>query len=132
MMDEGLEGRGPAFRHERLDVWDAAVELAMVVYRVTQSFPSVERFALTNQLRRCSVSVSSNIAEGNGRTSPRDKIRFFEIAYGSLMEVVSQIEVAVRLTCISREDSASIRRSASRIARQLSGLRAAVKRSPRP
>ena len=102
MMDEGQATRPATFRHERLDVWAAAIDLSVAVYELTRDFPGDERFALTNQLRRASVSISSNIAEGNGRTTDRDKIRFFEIAYGSLMEVVSQLEIAVRLRYVGR------------------------------
>jgi four helix bundle protein len=84
------------FRFEKLDVWKKAVEYADVIYRVTQNFPAEERFGLTSQLRRSAVSVSSNIAEGSSRVSRTDLTRFIEIAYGSLLESVSELQIAKR------------------------------------
>jgi four helix bundle protein len=82
------------FRFEELDVWQKAVEHAGRVYEITRGFPDDERYGLTSQMRRSAVSVSSNIAEGSGRTSDTDFARFLEIAYGSLMENVSQSRIA--------------------------------------
>ena len=84
------------FRFEKLDVWQRAIGFCDDIYRITHRFPSNERFGLTNQLRRAAVSIPANIAEGSGRMSDRDNLRFVEIAYGSLMEVVSHIEVSFR------------------------------------
>src|SRR5262249_29621205 len=84
------------FRFEKLDVWQKAVGLAGDVYAATRSFPADERFGLTAQMRRAAVSISSNIAEGSSCGSDAEFARFVEIAYGSLMEVVSQALVARR------------------------------------
>lgn len=84
------------FRFEKFDVWHRAVEFADWVYAVTKEFPADERFGLTSQMRRAAVSISSNIAEGSSRSSDKDFAHFVEIAYGSLMEVVSQSPVASR------------------------------------
>ncbi len=84
------------FGFEKLTAWQKAVEYADLVYRVTQGFPREERFGLANQLRRSAVSVSSNIAEGSSRSSRADFARFVEIAYGSLLESVSELEIAKR------------------------------------
>jgi four helix bundle protein len=83
------------FRFERIEAWQLARALNKKVYAVTRQFPRDEMFALTPQLRRASVSVSSNIAEGSGRNSDVDFAHFLEIAYGSLMEVVSQLFLAL-------------------------------------
>jgi four helix bundle protein len=80
-----------------LGVWRESVQLAVVVYRITERFPSTERFGLTSQTRRAAVSISSNIAEGKGRGSGGEVCRFLDIAMGSLFEVQSQLEVAVAL-----------------------------------
>ena len=72
------------FKFERLAVWQKALEYADAVYSCTEDFPTRENFGLSSQLRRAAVSVSSNIAEGNSRTSKADYARFIEIAYGSL------------------------------------------------
>ena len=79
-----------------LDVWRYAMELTDVVYRLVRRFPSEERFALGDQLRRAAVSIPSNIAEGFGRDSHKDFAHFLSQAKGSLYEVDTQLEVAVR------------------------------------
>jgi four helix bundle protein len=114
------------FRFEKLDVWQMAVEFADRVYDATNRFPENERFGLTSQMRRSAVSVSSNIAEGTGRRTDTDFARFLEIAYGSLMEVVSQIEVARRQRILSSEDHRELYEAADRLARMLSGLRSSL------
>lgn len=111
------------FRFEKLDAWQYAVDLADVIYQVSRSFPSDERFGLTNQIRRASVSISANIAEGSGRISDRDNLRFVEIAYGSLMEVVSHATIAHRQKFLSDDSHQDIYQRADRLARILSGLR---------
>ncbi len=80
----------PRFRFEKLEVWQLARALNKLVYAMSRAFPKEEMFALTSQIRQASTSVSSNIAEGSGRNSDTDFAHFLEIAYGSLMEVVSQ------------------------------------------
>ena len=76
------------FRFEKLEVWQNAVAFANRVYEVTRGFPDNERFGLTSRMRRAAASVSSNIAEGSGRSSDKDFSHFVQIAYGSLMEVL--------------------------------------------
>ena len=122
------------FRFEKLEVWQLAVELADRVYQVTSRFPEAERFGLTSQMRRASVSVSSNIAEGSGRGSDADFARFVEIGYGSVMEVVSQSHIAKRQNTLLSEDFQDLHDRAERLARMLSGLRASLLGSsgPRP
>jgi four helix bundle protein len=70
-----------------LNVWEKAHVLAVKIYRKTKAFPLDERYGLTSQLRRASVSIAANLAEGCGRFSPRDKAKFFIIAMGSASEV---------------------------------------------
>lgn len=111
------------FRFEKLDVWHLAVDFADAVYGVTRDFPSEERFGLTSQMRRAAVSVSSNIAEGSGRVSDKDFAHFVEIAYGSVMEVVSQSKIALRQHFLTVESETDITRRAEQLARMLSGLR---------
>ncbi len=111
------------FRFEKLDVWHRVVDFADLVYSLTRQFPSDERFGLTSQMRRASVSISSNIAEGSGRVSDKDFGRFIEIAYGSVMEVVSQAEIAQRQNFLSTEHRNELNGKAEELARMLSGLR---------
>ncbi|MEP6663396.1 MAG: four helix bundle protein [Verrucomicrobiota bacterium] len=82
------------FRFEKLAVWQAARSLNILAYGVTKNFPSHELYAMTSQIRRASVSVSSNIAEGAGRNSDKDFAHYLEQAYGSLMEVASLFYLA--------------------------------------
>ena len=90
------------FRFEKLDVWQLAIEFSDQIYIATREFPADERFGLTNQLRRAAVSIAANIAEGSGRSSDRDFVRFIEIAYGSLMETVSHLRIAERQKFLSQ------------------------------
>jgi len=69
---------------EKLDVWNKSVELSEEIYLITKEFPSDEKFGIISQLRRASVSVSSNIAEGSSRSSYKEQARFSEIAYGRI------------------------------------------------
>ncbi len=110
------------FGFEKLDVWVKSIEFADEVYRVTKMFPVDERFGLTNQLRRASVSISSNIAEGSGRQPKPDFSRFLRIAYGSLMECVSQLHIARCVASLDDKDFNSLVARADEIARMLSGL----------
>ena len=87
-----------------LDVWKYAMELTDVVYRLVRRFPSEERYALGDQLRRAVVSVPSNIAEGFGRDSHKDFAHFLSQAKGSLYEVDTQLEVAVRQGFLKTDD----------------------------
>ena len=85
-------------RHYReLIVWQKAMDLVMRVYEATECFPQRELFGLTNQLRRAAVSIPSNIAEGQGRNTTADFLRFLSIARGSLQELETQILIASRL-----------------------------------
>lgn len=77
------------FRFEKLEVWQEARKINQVIYRLTKKFPRHEVFAMTSQIRRAAISVSSNIAEGSGRNSDKDFAHFLEQAYASLMEVAS-------------------------------------------
>ena len=83
------------FRFEKLEVWQQARAVNQTVYRLTRKFPREELFAMTSQIRRASVSVSANIAEGSGRNSDKDFAHFLEQAYGSLMEVASFLYLAL-------------------------------------
>jgi four helix bundle protein len=111
------------FRFQKFDVWHKAIAFADVVYAVTRAFPSDERFGLTSQMRRAAVSVSANIAEGSGRGTDKELIRFIEIAYGSLMEVVSEAHVARNQGFLSEEAMMTLVAQADELAKMLSGLK---------
>lgn len=96
--------RDRLFAFEDLDVYQVARRYVKQVYLISKSFPAKEDFALTSQIRRAAVSITSNVAEGTSRFSVKDKSHFIEIAYGSLMETYSQIQVAVDLEYIHVEE----------------------------
>ncbi len=92
-----------SLKHKKLDVWKLAIEFVLNIYRVTENFPKSEIYGLTNQLRRAAVSVVSNIAEGASRVSPVERNRFFEISRSSLVEIDTQLEVALKLSYFTEE-----------------------------
>jgi len=116
------------FRFERLIGWQKAIDYADAIYTATDLFPREEKFGLTSQLRRSAVSVSSNIAEGTGRSTDREQSRFVEIGYGSLMENVSQLHVGKRRNFVTEESFRTLYQSADELARILSGLRSHLNR----
>ena len=95
----------------------------MAVYQLLDQFPKFEKYALCDQIRRAIVSVSSNIAEGMGRYSTKEQVHFLEIAFGSLMEVSAQMDVACDLAYVTNEDLKSIDARVEAVAALLSGLR---------
>ena len=111
-----------------LCVWQDAVRLAVVVYGMTRRFPPDEKYGLTSQVRRAAVSVSSNIAEGKGRSSGRELCRFLDIAFGSVCELESQIEVAIALQFVQRHETVAIAELIDRTGRGLRNLKRAHER----
>jgi len=110
------------FGYRKLVAYVRACEVRRYTYRLLKFFPKEEQFALCNQMRRSAVSVTSNIAEGMTRYSVKDKVHFLEIAYGSLMELMSQMEVAFDENYISETDYNNIENLIAETARVLSGL----------
>lgn len=110
------------FGYRKLVAYQKAKEVVKRTYKLLKKFPAEERFAMCDQLRRASLSITSNIAEGVNRFSVKDKAHFIEIAYGSLMEVSSQFEIAEELEYISSDDRLSMDMLIEEDARLLSGL----------
>lgn len=111
------------FSFEGLEVYQAARVLVRDVYRLQHKFPKTETYALGDQIRRSASSVTSNIAEGSGRNSFKEKVHFIEIAYGSLMEAFSQLQIAEDLGYLTEQDIDTIRPSFVSVAKMLSGLK---------
>ncbi len=99
-----MKGEGRRNSYRDLIVWQKAMALAKQVYLITKTFPKDEIYGLTSQIRRCSVSVPSNIAEGRGRGSDKEFIRFLNIALGSVYELQTQLELALSFNYISNYD----------------------------
>ena len=105
-----------------LVVWQKAMLFVKGVYEITQAFPTSEQFGLTHPLRRSSVSVPSNIAEGSGRGTTADYVRFLQIARGSLFEAQTQIELAVSLNFLFPSQTTELLALANEIERMLNAL----------
>ena len=93
--------------HKDLDVWKKSMDLVEEVYRLTKGFPDSEKYGLINQIRRCAISVPSNIAEGSARNTSKETTQFCYIALGSLAELETQLLIAERLKPVTRYPSLS-------------------------
>ena len=111
------------YRFEKLNVWIEARALVVMVYGIIKKFPVEERFALCVQLRRAVISIPSNIAEGCGRVSVKEQIHFMEIAYGSLMETYTQLQIGVDLNYITEDELQPAKNKIGAVAKLLSGFR---------
>ena len=112
-----------SFSYRKLRVYQYSKTLVVSVYKILRQFPIEERFALCDQLRRAVISIPSNIAEGASRTSPKEQLHFLEIAYGSLNEVMCQLELAKELDYIAQTQLKEIEEQYKAVAQMLSGLR---------
>jgi four helix bundle protein len=108
--------------HEKLDVWNMAIELVISIYKVTESFPKEEKFGLTSQIRRAAVSISANIAEGAARQTSKEFAQFLSIAQGSASEVETELLIAQRLGYLNEELYLQQRKMLDSVGRMLVGL----------
>ncbi len=113
-----------------LIVWQKAHKLVLEVYKQTKKFPKDELFGLTSQVRRASVSITSNIAEGFGRFSEKEKLHFYSFAYGSLLEVQNQTMIAKDLGYIRETELSEILSSSVEVAKMLQSLIVKIKNNP--
>ncbi|MGD0712308.1 MAG: four helix bundle protein [Bacteroidales bacterium] len=116
-------GTSYTFSFEKLEVYKETKELIKDLYIITREFPESEKFGLITQIRRAAISTASNIAEGNSRKTSKDKIHFINIAFGSLMEVVCQIDISFELGFVKLDTVNKLRERIERIARMINGLR---------
>jgi four helix bundle protein len=105
-----------------LEVWQKARKLATHIYRKTRAFPRSEWYGLVQQMRRAAVSVACNIAEGHGRDSSRDRMKFLRIARGSLLELETQAFIAGDLEFLTARQTDIVVDACNELARQLNGL----------
>ena len=115
------------YSFEKLEVWQLSRKLVKEVYSLTEKFPTEEKFSLINQMRRASISVSSNIAEGSSRSSLKDQIHFLEIAYGSLMELYTQVYISMDLAYIDEKQQQDIGLLIKEITNKLNALQKTYK-----
>ena len=109
--------------YKTLTVYQDAKQLVIKVYQLLKLFPLEEKFALCDQIRRAVISVPSNIVEGMSRTSNKEKVHFLDIAYASMLEMDSQLDISKDLGFISEEQYKDIHSMVCTIGRQLNGLR---------
>jgi four helix bundle protein len=106
--------------HRDLDVWKVSMDFVIDLYRITETFPNAEKFGLIQQIRRAGVSISSNIAEGAARFHSKEFVHFLYISLGSVSEVETQLEIALRLEYLKSTDLQ--KELLDRIRRMLIGL----------
>ena len=113
----------PKYSYKNLEAYKESKTLVKQVYALLKKFPKEETYALCDQLRRAVISVPSNIAEGSGRTSAKDQAHFFEMAFGYLMEVDCQMDIAKDLGYVSSDKLEEVSKQISQVAALLSGMR---------
>jgi four helix bundle protein len=114
------------YSFEKLEVWQLAKKLVIKIYKITSQFPAEEKYGLVSQLRRASVSICSNLAEGSGRNTPKDQGSFYNNAYSSLVEVLNQLLISYDLTWISQTDLNEVRNDIELISSKINSLRKAT------
>lgn len=110
-----------------LKIWKGSVDLALDVYNLTNSFPKKEEFILTNQIKRSVVSISSNIAEGSGKSGKKDFLRYLDIARGSAFELESQLHVANELGYINKDELNTTEKKVKDIQKMINGFKKHLK-----
>ena len=113
--------------HQNLDLWKRSIELAVSVYRQTET-PKEEKFGLTQQLRRAAVSVASNVAEGAARSSTKEFRKFLAYSQGSVSEVGTQLTIAIRLDYLGQDVYLQLDKDLDDIGRMITGLSRSLKR----
>ena len=110
------------YSFEKLEVWMDSRAFVIDIYNLTKTFPAEERYSLCSQMQRAAISIVSNIAEGVHRTSIKERIRFIEISYGSLMETYCQLCIALDLKYLTNDSFLEIKEKIDKIANKLNSL----------
>ena len=118
--------------HKDLRVWQQSIEMVTSIYMMTQSFPKEETFGLVSQLRRASVSVPSNIAEGYARGTDKEKLHFLRISSGSMSEVETQLLLSLNLGYIDQEKYNELSEIVTSVWKQLNSLISSIKKRLTP
>lgn len=113
--------------HHKLDVWKKSIDFVTKIYKLTSSFPGEEKFGLISQLKRASVSIPSNIAEGAARESKKEFCNFLSIAQGSSSEVETQLIISNKLGYLDNKNLNEVLEELTDISRMLTGLRKSLK-----
>ena len=113
---------------EKLRVWQKSRELTKHIYLITKNYPAEEKFGLVSQMRRSAISISSNIAEGSSRKSTKDQSHFYNMAYSSGLELLSQSILSLDLQLINEATYKELRDSIEQITKQLNALSKSIKK----
>lgn len=105
-----------------LNAWKEAYSLVLIIYKITKEFPKEEIFVLVSQMRRCTISISSNIAEGFSRRTKREKVQFYQIALGSITELQNQLLISRDLNYLSKEEFLKIADQTVKVSKLINGL----------
>ena len=116
------------YSFDKLMAWQESRSLVKSIYVLLNKYPKYEQFALCDQIRRASISVPSNIAEGNAKNSSKERIHFIEIAYGSLMEVYCQLILSKDLDYINDDDLKLIKVQVDKVGKLLSGFKMSLEK----
>ncbi|MDD2550641.1 MAG: four helix bundle protein [Bacteroidales bacterium] len=111
-----------SYSFEKLGAWQSARSLTKNIYIITNAFPNDEKFGLVSQMRRAAISISSNIAEGSSRKTAKDQTRFYNIAYSSGLELLSQLILSLDLQFIDETTYNNLREDIEKVTRQINGL----------
>ena len=111
------------YAFEKLEVWQIARAFVKTIYQITKEFPECEKYGLISQLRRAAISVSSNIAEGNSKSSFKEKARYTEMAFSSLMEILNQLILATDLSFINYKTYIDLRQQIEKLGNKINALR---------
>ena len=111
------------FPFQKLEVWHDAKELSLIIYQITRSISSNEKFGLISQMRRAAISVPANLAEGSSRITKKEQARFTEIAFGSLMELANLLIIAQELKFVDSKAADPVLDNIKMLGKRLSTLR---------
>jgi four helix bundle protein len=114
-------------RFRELKAWQLGMDLTEKVYLLTDSFPKSEIYGLSSQIRRCAVSIPSNLAEGHGRTSAKEFLQFIAIAYGSICELETQILLSHRLKYLDQSNLETVSALLTETSKTIRGLQKAIR-----
>ena len=111
------------FAFEKLELWQESRKLALNIYNISSCFPESEKYGLTSQIRRASISICSNIAEGTAGTTMKQQARYSTLAYGSAIELLNQLILALDLNYVNKGDYSSLRQHLRSITNMINSLR---------
>ena len=130
--DEEVDEEEPLFTFEKYEIYQRALDFANDMYDIVEGYPDTEKFCLVDQLKRASVSISNNLAEGFGKYSKKDKQKFYRIARSSVLECVPALTISKRRKYVKLTDYKKMRQECHELSRRISGLIKAIENRDTP